>query len=72
MKLTFNIDYHTNWGESLYVVGNSKFLGAGDIHKGVKMTLEGNSNWTVTINAPSSDFDYNYAVINDNGFVIKV
>ncbi|MBD5379332.1 MAG: 4-alpha-glucanotransferase [Bacteroides sp.] len=71
MKLTFNIDYHTNWGESLYVVGNSKFLGAGDIHKGVKMTLEGNSNWTVTINAPSSDFDYNYAVINDNGFVIN-
>ena len=27
MKITFNIDYRTNWGESLYIVGNIRGLG---------------------------------------------
>ena len=27
MKITFNIDYQTNWGESIYLSGNIKELG---------------------------------------------
>ena len=27
MKITFNIDYRTNWGESLYIVGTIPELG---------------------------------------------
>lgn len=71
MKLTFNIDYRTNWGETLYVVGNAEFLGADDVHKGLKMKLEGDSKWSVTIDTSRAEFDYSYAVINDNGYVIN-
>lgn len=30
MKITFNINYRTRWGEALYVVGNIPELGAGN------------------------------------------
>ncbi len=37
MKLNFNIDYRTNWGESLYISGNTPRLGDGDRSRAVKL-----------------------------------
>ncbi len=31
MNLSFNIDYRTNWGESIYITGNIPALGNGDL-----------------------------------------
>ena len=45
MKLIFNIDYRTNWGESVYVSGDIPALGAGDYSKAVKLTLDGIDKW---------------------------
>ncbi len=71
MKLTFNIDYRTNWGESVYVSGNIKALGCDDYSKALKLTLEGSERWSVTVEVPDDcqTFDYHYEVRHDNGGV---
>ncbi len=71
MKLTFNIDYRTNWGESLFVTGTLPVLGEGDFAKALKMELEGIDHWTVTIDIPADieGFRYSYIVRRDDGSV---
>ncbi len=49
MKLTFNIDYRTNWGESVYVTGNLQALGSGDMSAAVKLTLRGTEAWSTEV-----------------------
>lgn len=62
MKLTFHINYHTNWGESVYIV-------APFAPEGLKLELQGTEAWSVTVDIPESEanFDYRYQVRNDNG-----
>ena len=64
MKVTFNINYHTNWGESLYLCGTTPELGGGDAHKAVEMRLASPDLWQYTLEADSdiSDFDYFFVV----------
>lgn len=71
MKITFNIDYRTNWGESLYITGGIPQLGDRDFNSALKMTLDGSSRWTATVDAPDNAtvIDYRYQVRNDNGTV---
>ncbi|MDE6288841.1 MAG: 4-alpha-glucanotransferase [Muribaculaceae bacterium] len=71
MKITFNIDYRTNWGESLYLSGNVSALGDGEWNKAVKMKLEGSERWTATIDLPDdiTAIDYHYEVRHENGGV---
>lgn len=71
MKLTFNINYRTEWGESLYITGSDKALGAGDIDHAVPMSLTGDSDWKVEVEIPDSvsRFDYGYIVRHENGAV---
>ncbi len=70
MNISFNIDYRTNWGESVYLTGNIPELGNGDLSKAVKLTLDGVQSWSVDLevadNTPS--FDYAYIVRHENGF----
>ena len=67
MKLTFNIDYRTNWGESLYLSGNCDALGAGEYEKALKMTLDGAEHWTASIEVSDDTtvIDYHYEVRSD-------
>ena len=69
MKLTFHIDYRTNWGESVYLCGNIDALGNGEKTKAAKMMLTGNDKWSITLELPDSvsEFDYHYIVLNENG-----
>ncbi|WP_367880885.1 carbohydrate-binding module family 20 domain-containing protein, partial [uncultured Muribaculum sp.] len=46
MKLNFNIDYRTNWGESVYIVGHIPELGDGDESRAVKLELDGVGLWS--------------------------
>ena len=70
MKITLNIDYRTNWGESVYVVGDPEQLGGGDESQAVKMSLDGTEHWSMTVEVPDAvgDFDYRYIVRHDNGY----
>lgn len=71
MKLTFNVNYHTNWGESLYIVGNLPELGMSNVSEAVKLTLVGEQLWTLEIEISDSvnEFEYSYIVKNDNGYI---
>lgn len=68
MKLTFNINYHTNWGESLRIYGNIPQLGENNPAAGIEMILNGDQTWSASVDLPEgSEFDYGYAVVNENG-----
>ncbi|MDE6417652.1 MAG: 4-alpha-glucanotransferase [Duncaniella sp.] len=71
MKLTFNVNYRTAWGESLYVTGSAAALGSGDESKAVPMALSGGETWSVEVEVPekAAPFTYAYIVRHDDGSV---
>ena len=73
MKLTFNIDYRTNWGESVYLTSSLEEMGSGNYEKAVKMRLIGEGTWQVVVELPDNtpDFVYHYIVRHENGYVKK-
>lgn len=68
MRLTLNINYRTEWGESLYVCGNTPELGMNNRMAAKPMTLVGDGNWTAEINitAPVDIIEYFYFVRKEN------
>ncbi len=60
MKITFNINYHTSWGESLYVCGNLPELGDGDARRAVEMKLISPDRWQLELNIGHDPADFNY------------
>lgn len=70
MILSFNVDYRTNWGESLYLTGDIPQLGNGDRAHAVKLELYGEQTWKAQVELPDDtpDFTYRYFVRHDNGF----
>ncbi len=69
MKLIFHVEYRTNWGESVYLIGNTPQLGGGDYSKALKMEVTGNDHWHLSVDFPDSvsAFNYRYLIINENG-----
>ena len=72
MKVTFTIDYRTNWGEALFITGEPEALGAGNPDKAVAMIPQSDSVWSVTVDIPQSnpDFTYRYFVRHEQGDII--
>ena len=70
MKIIFNIDYRTNWGESVYITGNIPELGGGDFAKAIKLNLDGVDKWWGMLDVKNiSDIAYKYIVRRDDGSV---
>lgn len=69
MKLSFHVNYRTNWGESVFVTGNIPLLGNNDISSSLKLNLSDSEHWSTTIDIPDDvkQFEYNYVVRNENG-----
>lgn len=69
MKLHLHIDYHTSWGEILYITGPSDAFGGGDSSKAVKMEITDGHLWTASVDIPDSPdpISYRYFVLNDDG-----
>ncbi len=72
MKITFNIDYRTNWGESVYIAGNADELGGLYGDNALVMNYEGDC-WSLTVEfkSPVKDFEYRYFVRSEQGYVRK-
>lgn len=51
MKITFNINFHTVWGQQLYIVGSIPELGAWEPALAKPMTYTADGNWTLTLDA---------------------
>ncbi|MDE6368610.1 MAG: 4-alpha-glucanotransferase, partial [Muribaculaceae bacterium] len=71
MKLTFHVDYRTQWGESLYIYGSIPALGNNVEDDAVKMSISDSEHWIATIDVPDDvkSIDYNYVVRNENGSI---
>lgn len=64
MKITLSINYHTEWGESLYVSGSIPELGNCDVCKAVKMSLTGSDMWQLRLDLEKDPgcFEYRFIV----------
>lgn len=71
MKITFNVNYRTEWGESVAIVGSCKQLGGGSEQRAIPMVLSGNETWMAAIEIPETEkeFQYGYIVRHENGGV---
>ena len=64
MKIVFNVDYRTNWGESLFVVGAPARLGSWNTDAANPMKLEGYQRWTAEVDIPANTRDFEYGRIS--------
>ncbi|MDL2243456.1 4-alpha-glucanotransferase [Bacteroidales bacterium OttesenSCG-928-J19] len=64
MLITFNLPFHTIWGQELYVFGSLPELGNWDYSRAVKMNFTGEGNWQVELSLPEDTdaFEYRYFV----------
>ena len=72
MKVTFNINFHTVWGQKLYVVGSIPELGSWQPALAREMSYTGDGNWQLEIepSSPGETIEYRYflSVGNDRIF----
>ena len=69
MKLLFRINYRTQWGEQLYVVGNIPELGDGDASKALAMNFSHDEEWWLELDITASKakkLEYQYVLKNHN------
>lgn len=68
MKVTFNINFHTVWGQKLCVVGSIPELGSWEPALAKEMNYSGDGNWKLELDLPSDvkDIEYRYFLsVND-------
>lgn len=68
MKITFRIHYETQWGEELFVMGNSPELGNNDPHRACLMNYTEGAIWEVSIETSRSldSLEYAYFVAKEH------
>ena len=69
MKITFNINFHTVWGQKLCVVGSAPELGSWEPVLAKEMCYSGDGNWRLELELQSDvrQLEYRYFLcINDN------
>ena len=68
MKITFNINFHTVWGQKLYIVGSIPELGSWEPALAKEMRCVNDSDWTYEVDLPNEprNLEYRYFLgIND-------
>jgi len=63
INITFRINYHTVWGQNLYICGSSTELGSWDEDKALRMTYLDNGNWSIEVKLkalPDKPIRYKY------------
>jgi len=74
MKLIFKINYHTIWGQRLFVTGNIKELGKGDKEKAVEISYYNGEQWELSLDVSVSEntkLSYSYFVKDEKGRIIS-
>lgn len=60
MKISFNLNYHTEWGESVYLCGDIPQLGGGDSREALEMELTAPDTWVAEIELDGTPSNFNY------------
>ncbi len=74
MKIKFNIDYRTVWGQRLFICGSPKQLGFGKESDAVAMIPTVGEQWSVEVELSeqeASAFDYSYLVVDERSGVTE-
>ena len=69
MKIIFRINYSTQWGQDLRVVGNIPELGGGNVDAAQKMLFSHDQEWYLELNIPATKaktLSYNYIMCDAN------
>lgn len=70
MKVTFKVNYHTVWGESLYLLGDCAQMGSGKVEQALLMNADTNLDWTISIDLDTlHNITYGYIVKTDHGII---
>jgi 4-alpha-glucanotransferase len=69
MKIHFEIEYKTRWGQNLYVTGNCPELGNWEIKKAQRMEYGYHGKWKLplVLKKPFKDLSYKYFLKDDYG-----
>jgi 4-alpha-glucanotransferase len=75
LKLTFQLRYHTEYGQSLFIIGNHKLLGDGDVNKALPLEYFNDEYWYATIELTENEITdtniiYNYILKNEDGTLV--
>lgn len=75
LKLTFQLRYHTEYGQNLFITGNHEILGNGDADKALPMHYFNEEFWYAVIeldrnSLPDTNITYNYLLKNSDGTVV--
>ncbi len=73
MKLTFNIDFHTVWGQRLCIVGSLPELGLWNPAQARDMQYINDGRWMAEIELkeiPSAKIEYRYILLNENNAIL--
>jgi len=68
MKITFNINFYTIFGQSLYITGSIPELGNWEIYEAKAMECCGDGNWKLVLDLPDNavEFEYRYYLKANN------
>jgi 4-alpha-glucanotransferase len=68
MRISFNINFHTMWGQTLYIIGSIPELGNWDTAAAKEMQHTGDGNWTFELNLPDRavKMEYHYFLKSNN------
>ncbi len=73
MKISFNINFHTVWGQTLFVTGSIPELGSWNVSSACPMQYTGEGNWILEIELPdtSCHFEYRYFISSNNKLIFE-
>lgn len=69
MKISFQLQYFTVWGQQLYILGSAQEIGHWSADQALKMNFTGNGNWEISVDEiqPASRIEYKYFIQDDDG-----
>ncbi|MCL1934548.1 MAG: 4-alpha-glucanotransferase [Candidatus Azobacteroides sp.] len=73
MKIRLQINFHTVWGQSLYITGSLFELGSWDTASAKAMQHIGEGNWIFEMDLPDKpvSFEYRYFLRSNNQFIFE-
>src|SRR6266404_5055559 len=76
MRLTFQIRFHTHYGESLFLAGNHEIFGEDKVEKAIPLEYLNDQSWRLTViipkaAAPDMPISYSYILRKTDGTFIQ-
>jgi len=71
LTIKFHIQYHTQWGQQIAIVGNQSNLGSGEPRAAFRLQYSQNGEWSGSIEVEKEIFlEYRYVVLNELGEIL--